>query len=232
MKILRLPDRISALIFDLDNTLYTNPAYTRHQTLILEERLALHLGTDLPGARAELAKLVAERTRAGLGPTSMANLSAALGVDIATSVQWREEGILPAEWLTPDPVLAGVLARLASRFPLALVTNNPRSVGLASLAALSVGSLFSVVVGLDDTLRSKPDPAPFVFAAERLGGLPEGSVRHPYSGGQDGDCKDFSGLVSIGDRHDIDLAPALGLGMGAVLIEAVSDVYGLPDILS
>ncbi len=212
MKVFRLPGQISALIFDLDNTLYTNAAYTDFQARILEERLAGFLGTDLAGARAELARLKAERAAVGLPPTSMANLSAAFGVDIATSARWREEGIRPAEWLRPDPELALALSSLAARFPLALVTNNPCSVGTASLDALGIRDCFTVVVGLDDTLKSKPDPAPFMLAAARLG-------------------TQYADLVSVGDRYDVDLAPALALGMGAILIEKVSEVYSLPETL-
>jgi phosphoglycolate phosphatase/putative hydrolase of the HAD superfamily len=71
---------------------------------------------------------------------------------------------------------------------------------------------FSALVGLDDTGRSKPEPEPYRLAAERLGAACE-------------TC------LSIGDRYDVDLAPALSLGMGALLVDGVEDVYLLPGIL-
>ncbi len=261
-----MPERISALVFDLDNTLYTNADYTEFQYRILEERLAGFLGVDPEGARQELARQRAGRAAAGLPPTSLANLCVALGVDIATSVRWRVEEIRPAEWLAADPELARALRELASRYPLALVTNNPRSVGFASLEALGVGDFFSAIVGLDDTLASKPDPAPFILAAQRLRALgaqagapdagqapvvgqarvigrtqavekaPDARADAPPRPDARADAPPrpesaFGGLVSLGDRYDVDLAPALALGMGAILVERVSEIYSLPDIL-
>jgi phosphoglycolate phosphatase/putative hydrolase of the HAD superfamily len=36
----------------------------------------------------------------------------------------------------------------------------------------------------------------------------------------------------VGDRYDIDIALPLQLGMGGVLVDGVSDVYGLPPVLT
>ena len=69
------------------------------------------------------------------------------------------------------------------------------------------------VVGLDDTFSSKPAPEPFALAALRL-------ALEPRS------------CVSIGDRIDVDLVPAMDLGMGAILVDGVEDVYRLPDLFA
>ncbi|MBL8965811.1 MAG: HAD family hydrolase [Spirochaetaceae bacterium] len=212
MRLLALPERPLALLFDLDSTLYSHPAYAAFQTEVLVERLARERGESVAALEAEFARRRAAREAAGLGRTSLGNLFLELGVDIPTSVRWREELIDPAAWLARDPRLDEALAALAARFALALVTNNPRSVGEKSLEALGVRPRFPVVIGLDDTYRSKPDPAPYALAAERLGVAAEA-------------------CVSVGDRHDVDLAPALALGMGAILVEAVEDVYALPAAL-
>ena len=37
--------------------------------------------------------------------------------------------------------------------------------------------------------------------------------------------------LSVGDRYDIDLALPLEMGMGAVLVTGVEEVYSLPEIL-
>jgi HAD superfamily hydrolase (TIGR01509 family) len=135
------------------------------------------------------------------------------GIDMATIIRWREEEIRPRDWLAPDPRLDESLAALSARFKLVLLTNNPRSIGAASLDALGVSSHFSVVVGLDDTFESKPAPEPFIKACEALGFPP-------------------SRCISIGDRKFVDIEPALALGMGAVLIDGVEDVYRLPELFS
>lgn len=218
MIVRRLPGDISALIFDMDGTLYTHEAYGRYQETSQVARLALHLGIPEFEAAALLRKQREARLAAGLPKTSMANLFLELGraqgfaIDMAAIVRWRVEEIRPAEWLTPDPRLDETLAALARRYRLALLTNNPRSVGAASLAALGVASRFEAVIGLDDSFESKPSPLPFLKTCEILG-LPPAAC------------------VSIGDRADVDMEPALALGMGGILVDGAEDVYRLPELL-
>ncbi len=212
MKIVALGAEPSALIFDLDNTLYTNPGYAAFQEDVLVERLGRELGLGAEGAAARIAALRAERAAAGLGKTSLGRLFAALGIEIQTSVKWREECIDPSKWLKRDARLDRALGLMEQEYDLALTTNNPRLIGERSLDALGVRARFSVLVGLDDTLSGKPAADPFVETARRLGFEP-------------GRC------VSIGDRFDVDLAPAMELGMGAILVDGVEDVYRLPELL-
>jgi HAD superfamily hydrolase (TIGR01549 family) len=210
MKVIAVGDDPKALVFDLDNTLYTNPAYAQFQEDVLVERLGRELGIGTAAAAAKIAALRAEREAAGLGKTSLGKLFSALGIEVRDSVRWREECFEPSRWLKRDERLDAALRKLAQDYRLALMTNNPRSVGEKSLEALGARSSFSVLVGLDDTLTGKPAPEPFVEVCKRLGLGPR-------------DC------VSIGDRFDVDLAPAMELGMGAILVDGVSDVYKLPE---
>jgi FMN phosphatase YigB (HAD superfamily) len=212
VRVVRLQPHPLLLVFDLDNTLYTNPPYAAHQEEAIVARLAESRGEDVVLTRETLAGLRGARARRGLPTTSLGNLFAELGVDMATSVRWREEGIEPERYLTENPKLRSALAALKARYFLALVTNNPRSTASRSLAALGVGELFSVVVGLDDTRVSKPAQEPFLEAARILG-------IEPHS------------CVSIGDRFDVDIAPALELGMGGILVDGVEDVYRLDSVL-
>lgn len=212
MRLFSLPESPRALLFDFDSTLYTNAEYASFQNEVLIERLAKERGEPLAATKALIEERRAEHAAAGQGRTSLGNLFLEFGVDITTSVRWREELIEPAFWLNPDPRLDSILALLAKRYVLGLVTNNPASVGRKGLAALGVERHFSVLVGLDDTGRSKPEPEPYRLAAERLGA----ECRH---------------CLSIGDRYDVDLAPALSLGMGALLVDGVEDVYLLPGFL-
>jgi FMN phosphatase YigB (HAD superfamily) len=213
MKVVAIEGEPSALVFDLDNTLYTNPAYAAFQEDILVERLGRELGIGTQAATARLAALRAERERAGLGKTSLGKLFAALGIEIAASVRWREEAYEPSLWLKKDARLDRALGLLSKDFRLALMTNNPRLVGEKSLEALGVRDHFSVLVGLDDTFSGKPAPEPFIEVAKRL-------------------CLEPQACVSIGDRFDVDLAPAMELGMGAIQVDGVEDVYELPAIFA
>ncbi len=213
MKVFRLPERPRALLFDLDSTLYSHPEYAAFQNDVLVGELARHRGVPAEQVLAEV-RAARERVSERTGRvTSLGNAMAELGVDIPTSVVWRRKLIRPSEWLSRDDRLFAALSPLSRDYLLAVVTNNPRSVGLASLEALGVRGLFRAVVGLDDTMVSKPAREPFELAA-RLLSVP------------------LSGCVSIGDRYDVDISVPLELGMGAVLVEGVQDVYRLPAVLT
>lgn len=212
MKVFRLPPVARAFLFDIDGTLYSNADYVRFQVDVLIDELAKVRGL---GREAALAAVDGAKARlsaaAGGASTSLGNAMAALGVDIATSVEWRTRLLDPARFLGPDPALRSALSELAAGASLVAVTNNPRSVGEATLRALGVDSHFARTIGLDDTMRSKPAPEPYLLAAS-VAGVPPDSC------------------VSVGDRYDVDLAVPLGLGMGAILIGGVEDVYRLPEL--
>ncbi|HSV56109.1 MAG TPA: HAD family hydrolase [Magnetospirillaceae bacterium] len=211
MRIFRLPERPRAFLFDLDSTLYTNPGYAAFQNDVLVRELARSRGADEAHVLAEVEAARARASeRTGMA-TSLGNAMVELGVDIATSVAWRKRLIRPEEWLKADARLERALSQLAERFDLAVVTNNPGSVGRASLRTLGVERCFRAVVGLDDTMVSKPAREPFELAARLLGA----AIR---------DC------IAVGDRFDVDLAVPLELGMGAVLVDGAEDVLLLPSL--
>ena len=210
MQIFQIGDPVLGLIFDMDNTLYTNPPYARHQEDVLVRRLAQEWGClESEGqARVDEFRAAFAQSHDGRQP-SLGNTFSALGIPIATSVDWRRQYIQPELFLEPDPQLSRALQRLASKFRLAVVTNNPVEIARRSLSVLGILDSIPVIVGLDSTNVSKPDPAAFRLAATSL------------------DC-DPGQLVSIGDRFAVDIEPALGLGMGGILVDGVADIYGLP----
>ena len=213
MKIYSLPEALTAIILDIDRTLYDHDEYADGQISAQYRKLAEHLSVSEGEARARVRAWRDEYARTTGGKTqSLGNTFAALGVPIATSVKWRNETIRPEEHLKWDERLVSALTELAAATRLVAVTNNPVAVGESTLRALGVGDLVSEVIGLDTTLRSKPDTEPFREALRRLGVPPEG-------------------VISIGDRYDVDIAPALAVGMGAIQVGSVTDVYDIPTIL-
>lgn len=240
MKIIRLPDTILAFLLDIDGTLYSMRHYVNYQTDALIRQFAEYKGLEVKEAARLVEKTRQEASQLNGANTSLANIMAILGVDMTTSVQWRKILFKPENYLKPDPALRLALLKLmepnlndsgslfacgvacgkewsadkktAAKVKLAAVTNNPHSVAEAGLKALGVLDLFDSVIGLDDTMKSKPDLQPFILAAKLLGIGPE------Y-------------CVSVGDRYDIDLAPALKLGMGAILVNGAEDIYTLPGKL-
>jgi FMN phosphatase YigB (HAD superfamily) len=210
VKVYALPDRIAAIVFDVDSTLYTSPAFAEAQTRGQIERLARHLGKSPEATASELDGYRAAWAVANGGKTlSLGNAFVAFGVPIQESVRWREELIAPEQYLQADSRLRGALQQLSARVRIGVVTNNPSSVGRRTLAALGVEDLFSAVIGLDTCGVSKPHAAPFQAAVAALGA-------------------EIGACVSIGDRYDIDIALPVELGMGGILVDGVEDVYGLP----
>lgn len=213
MRVFSLPPRGRALIFDMDNTLYTHREYAEHQEAVLVRRLAEEMGwgLDEAGHRVDEFRRGYAAGHRGNKP-SLGNTFLALGVDMATSVRWRNEEIRPEDFLTADPDLRHTLFQLAEGYSLGVVTNNPVDLARRTLNVLGIGEGFRVLVGLDTTLKSKPSLEPFRSACEALE-LPPG------------EC------ISVGDRFGVDIEPALELGMGGILVDSVGDLYTLPQIL-
>lgn len=223
MKIVRLPRRINAFLFDMDMTLYTHGEYVRFQIDSLIRRLA-----DLRGLSfGEMEDAVAACRREGEAACggrklSLGTVFTAFGIPIAESVRWREELYEPGDYLSADPRLRETLLALSgavtadgtagSGVALGVVTNNPVLVAKKTLSVLGVADLFTAIVGLDTCGVSKPHEAPFLKGAELTGAEP-------------------ANCVSVGDRYDIDIALPLELGMGGILVDGVEDVYRLPALI-
>jgi len=214
MKLFSLPPLVRGFVFDVDSTLYTDEAFASAQLRVQFERFR-----EIRNIGADEAESIVEGYRRewseanGGAKISLGNTFAAFGITIEESIRWREELVRPEDFLRPDPRLRAALERLSARVPLAIVTNNPASIGRRTVAALGVADLFLDVVGLDSCGVSKPHEAPCRAAASVLG-VPEDAC------------------VSVGDRYDIDIALPLKMGMGGILVDGVEDVYALPAALA
>ena len=212
-RLYNVPSGLKAIIFDIDSTLYTNAEYAFEQVDCQVRRFASLRGITNDQARKMVAdyrkKYAAEN---GGKKVSLSNTLRSFGVSIEQSVQWRRELIEPADFLGADKRLQEALAALSARCKLLCVTNNPVLPAQKTLDVLGVADLIEVLVGLDTCNLSKPAKEPFERAAKEAG-VP------------------FDKIVSVGDRYDLDLAPALELGMGGVLVRGVEDVYRLPELI-
>jgi len=215
MKVFALPEKgILALLFDMDCTLYTHDEYAQTQIDLPIERLARLQGKAYEKMSAEIAEYRKNWSDIRNGKKiSLGNTFVHFGISIEENIRWREELCRPEDYLCEDKKLRAVLKELASRFSLAVVTNNPVSVAVRTLSVLGVHDILRKVVGLDTLGLSKPHEKIFLEAA-RLCGAPEGQC------------------VSVGDRYDIDIALPLELGMGGILVDGVEDVYKLPDLIT
>lgn len=211
MKIYRIPERLSCIIFDIDSTLYTNEEYAREQVDVQIRHFAKLRGIADDEARTMIGSFRDRHHREHGKKISLGNALVHFGVPIGESVKWREALLEPAEFLSRDDRLAKTIGELSGRFALVAVTNNPVLPARKTLEALGVSGFFPDLVGLDTTGVSKPHRKPFLAAAELAGADPA-------------EC------LSIGDRYDIDISLPLELGMGGILVDGVEDVYLLPGI--
>jgi phosphoglycolate phosphatase/putative hydrolase of the HAD superfamily len=213
MKIFHLPDKIRALAFDMDLTLYSNPEYGQYQIDKLVEKLGKLRGLsfrEMQGEVEEKRKAWALSHR-GKG-ISLSHILESYGIGMEEIISWREEIFEPWLFIKEDEKLKTVLEKLSDNYTLGVVTNNPVLVARKTLAALGVEACFPFIIGLDTCKVAKPHKVPFVRFSES-------SLCPPET------------CVSIGDRYDIDLDIPLEMGMGGILVNGVEDVYNLPEIL-
>ena len=213
MKIYKIPTELKAIIFDIDSTLYTNPRYAFEQVDVqVRHYAALHAMTN-DNAREMVnnyrKKWAAEHNGQKI---SLGNTLKAFGIPISESIKWRETLIDPAAFLSKDEKLIDTLAQL-SKYKMVCVTNNPVLPAQKTLDALGISHFIEKVIGLDTCGVSKPAKEPYTLALQ-YGGV------------------DAENCISIGDRYDIDLAFPLEMGMGAIEVAGVADVYTIPKVFS
>ena len=110
----------------------------------------------------------------------------------------HSSGRYPKELESPYPQARRLLERLAGRYRLGVIANQPPGTH-ERLERYGLASYFEVCVSSGDVGIGKPDAAIFHLALEQTGSVP-------------GDA------VMIGDRLDNDIRPAKALGFGTVRI--------------
>ena len=68
----------------------------------------------------------------------------------------------------PCPGATECVRGLSQRFPLAIASGAIRREIVAALEGLQLAACFAAIVGADDVAEHKPDPAPYLEAAQRL----------------------------------------------------------------
>ena len=220
MKIYKIPSDLRAFIFDIDSTLYTNPAYAFEQVDCQVRQCAKERGIRADEARRQVAdyrkKFAAEHNGSKV---SLGNTLLAFGVPIEQSVQWRRELLEPADFLGRNEQLIETLKNLQSKYQLICVTNNPVLPARKTLESIGISDFFPEIVGLDTCLKSKPAIEPFQTAVEWLS---KSACDRGLEGISAENC------LAVGDRYDMDIKLPLEMGMGGILVSGVEEVYQIP----
>lgn len=213
MKIFRIPENLKTIIFDIDSTLYTSPAYAHEQVDCQIRHFAELRGMSHDEARNLVSDFRKKWALEHDGQKiSLGNLLTYFDIPIEESIEWRKTLLEPADFLNRDENLIEELKILQKKFRLICVTNNPVLPARKTLDAVGVSEFFPEIIGLDTCHVSKPHEKPFLLAAEKTEAKPE-------------EC------LSVGDRYDIDLSLPLALGMGGILVSGVEDVWKLHESL-
>ncbi|MER5986216.1 HAD family phosphatase [Streptomyces sp. NPDC001787] len=157
-----MPALPAAVLFDMDGTLVDTERLWLQATAelaaglghtLVEEDLPEVLGRAVDHTAGHLHRV----TRTGLAAAALAELlTEAFSVKVAAEV-------------VPRPGALALLAELrAAAVPTALVSASPRRVVDLVLGHLG-RDFFHVTLAAEDTERTKPDPAPYLAAAARLG---------------------------------------------------------------
>lgn len=206
MQTFNIPEKVNAIIFDIDSTLYTNEAYAFEQIDVQVRHYAEIKNITPKVARGNVAEYRSMWSKTHNGEKiSLAKTLQAFGISTEESIQWRKDLIHPENFLKEDIALRYQLEDIQKKCKTICVTNNPVITARKTLEVIGISDIFPTIIGLDTCGVSKPNEKPFLLALQNLNEKPE-------------HC------VSVGDRYDIDIAVPLKLGMGGILVKNSADI--------
>lgn len=214
MEIYKIPRNTKAIIFDIDGTLYNSDEYVAEQVDVQIRYWSKLKGISTDQGRKLMEDFRREWSEKHQGKKiSLGNAFTHFGIDIDTSIRWRNQLMRPEDYLSTDTKLIQALEELkAEGIKMIAVTNNPVEAARKTLKAVGIDSLIPHIVGLDTCHLSKPARPMLDKALEILS------------------CR-AEDVISIGDRYDIDLALPLEMGMGGIVVAGAFELYDLPALL-
>ena len=152
-----------AIFFDLDGTLIDT------ESLAMASGLAAFAELGHPVTEAFLHQLVGVDL-----PTGGKIIRAAMpGIDPEALHPLWQGGFRAAMDLNGLNLKAGAMDLLQARLlPMAIVTSSGRREAHHKLAIAGIAEMFDLIITVDDVTAPKPDPAPYLLAAEKLGVSP------------------------------------------------------------
>jgi phosphoglycolate phosphatase/putative hydrolase of the HAD superfamily len=145
MKTFALGARWGGIIFDMDGTLYSHPAYLDSQIELPLRRLAALQQKSYEDMKAEFDGYRENWAREHGGKKiSMGNTFKVYGISIKENAAWREELYQPEQYLRPDARLRETLRLLTAEYRLSVVTNNPVSIAGRTLRCLGVEDVYAL----------------------------------------------------------------------------------------
>lgn len=197
---------ITAVLFDLDNTLCRYPRTDAELLSVSFEEAGVEpffapeaYHEVIPEYIDEVEEVAELRTRCFSELARRDDRDPADGERVAAAYTANR---------TPEsvefvPGARDLLDELAGRYRLGLVTNGQRDTQSAKLDALGIADLFETTVYAGDDVPAKPHPKPYRVAADALGVAPEN-------------------VLFVGDSLDSDVAGAEAVGMASAWVTSDS----------
>jgi len=203
---------IKALIIDIDNTLYNNDAYLMHQYQEIVKELALLKKMTFNELESCILNLKDIFLKVNSKNASLSKILNYLEIDIEENISIRKRVIKPTLYLKYDDNIYNSILKLKEKYILVCLSNNPLKINYEVLDLLKIKDFFNFVIGLDSFKIPKPSLIPFKKIKESLN-------------------LNYSQILSIGDRYEIDIDPLLNLGGNGLLIENIEDFYNINNTI-
>jgi len=212
-----IPRGIEAVLFDLDGTLIeTDNQMVARWAQVLSPAVRLARRPDATPLARRLVMTAEGPGNAVLGILDRLGLDAPLS-RLGEWLSRRPAG--SSVQASAVPGVAGMLAVVRARYPVALVTTRGRKMAAALLAAAGLGDVFTAFATREDTFYMKPHPAPVQLAASLLGVAPErclmvGDTTVDILAGKRAGAQTIGVLCGFGERAELER-----VGAGMVLEE-------------
>ena len=205
-------DRIKAIVFDLDGTLYVSDEFEH----AVWESVSRYAG-ELLGISAEEGgnRIKGLRQRLTEERGTLQTLAVAIEVLGGTVPEMHRRfaaELEPADYIQPDPRVKPLIDQLEQRYICWLLTNNNRTLTDKIIACLGLSDNFQKVITINDTWRPKPDQTVLDQVLNELG-LPAEAV------------------LFVGDRYDIDLRLPERCGCPVLLTKTINELMQLENLL-
>lgn len=204
--------KISAILFDMDGTLYDCP-----ELLEKQRDVAVAVLRDFFQWEEIQTQDVYHKTEMrlqgelGCKPTTSGVVVEA-GVPLMTYIYECGRRYDGSVFVKRDQTLVRLLKQLRKQVQLLVVTNNNRTQTDLILHKLGVYDLFHHIYSLYETRIIKPDVKLYQEIINECGLAAD-------------EC------LVVGDRYEIDLAPAKQLGMHTRLVKNMQDVYDIEEFI-
>lgn len=197
-------NKLSAAIFDLDGTLYVTDEIDDQNAYAAASAIAEHKGIPIVDAQFLLQE--SRRNPTNNEAYSISQTLSNMGIPQYIIASKQLKLIRPEGLIATDRELVELLHSLRASIKIAVFTNTHKEIAIRILHCLGLAIAdFDLIYAGTDLANPKPDSVELNKCLYKLKALPESSIM-------------------IGDRWDVDIQPAIDIGMQYLLVQNVNEL--------